>query len=71
MSASRPVNARSRRHLHAGIDAERTREALGDDRGHVGLRETLKQQIRLVRVYHRIDGREALVTWTMQSSIHG
>ena len=46
--------------LHVGIDAEPASEAFGDDRGHICLGETIKQQVRLLRVYHRIDSHKGV-----------
>src|SRR3954469_19759138 len=46
--------------LHVGIDTEPASEAFGDDRSHICLSETLKQQVRLLRVYHRIDSHKGV-----------
>jgi len=46
--------------LHLGIDTEPASEAFGDDRGHICLGETLKQQVRLLRVDHLVDCHRAL-----------
>ena len=59
------------RHLGLGVDLEAARQALGDERGDIGLGEAAEQQIVAAGSTIASTAANAVFICAMQSSIHG